>query len=833
MDSKRIDIFKEFASYIEYPMVVFEAESGKILDINDEAKQLLGNDVKNIHIEPGRVLTKRDFWNMLKSKKSLIWHRIRMVTDGNEHLVSGLVNETSVDGELIYSVMFELRADMNIGSLTLERIVNHGRIIAVHVGLDEDGKRHVEYASQNITQYGYSRVELYDNGMMLEDMVCPEDVENFEEDMKMAVEQQMDESSHECRILTVEKDLVPVRMLIHYNYDDNGVLTDYEVLALDRKEELKNRDENQYLSDAISKMKSVVIVKSFQAGRRILKYISPNANILGMNVDALRQGNKLTEDYVHPEDRDLVIDSIYQAVANGVAELDNTFRIVRDDGKMVWVEAHLTINRISDGEAEVAFLVNDITEQKEMEQEVANMIMASEEKLAMSVEYQKTDVHKDHDIFEVGSRLQLMAESVGVYAGYYIVALAEDGRLLTNPIGPAKNMGVFYDIVERPEIQVKINEIREQVKIQKISKSVDFDLAGIPVSMTFAPIIVNEAVKAFWVLAAIDGEGIVEMGDMIEAQWQLASKIVNDFYEKDRIEEAIKNKKLTEFKLKREKQERKVLQELLNIALKEGEAGLGEMCQRIGMYLSVSYIGIYTENRETENAGKYFIWTQTDDENVFFDRMELSVSEIKEIEKLTEEKSGISATIRSKKPFMSELLHNSNMKFIAIEIMTPGVDAGGYIAFGDPSREEKFDKNEQYFVATATKLIQQVVFQKQYVVKKDTIREGFLETYDHIRDAVFVKNNETGEIIFANKAMDKLFGYSLVGIKAQEIVNDQLEQYRQISGIKKRFIANNKVSKWQSYLKELDQIMNVVEIKLNVFTTADLSLVILKKNKNK
>ena len=833
MDSKRIDIFKEFASYIEYPMVVFEAESGKILDINDEAKQLLGNDVKNIHIEPGRVLTKRDFWNMLKSKKSLIWHRIRMVTDGNEHLVSGLVNETSVDGELIYSVMFELRADMNIGSLTLERIVNHGRIIAVHVGLDEDGKRHVEYASQNITQYGYSRVELYDNGMMLEDMVCPEDVENLEEDMKMAVEQQMDESSHECRILTVEKDLVPVRMFIHYNYDGNGVLTDYEVLALDRKEELKNRDENQYLSDAISKMKSVVIVKSFQAGRRILKYISPNANILGMNVDALRQGNKLTEDYVHPEDRDLVIDSIYQAVANGVAELDNTFRIVRDDGKMVWVEAHLTINRISDGEAEVAFLVNDITEQKEMEQEVANMIMASEEKLAMSVEYQKTDVHKDHDIFEVGSRLQLMAESVGVYAGYYIVALAEDGRLLTNPIGPAKNMGVFYDIVERPEIQVKINEIREQVKIQKISKSVDIDLAGIPVSMTFAPIIVNEAVKAFWVLAAIDGEGIVEMGDMIEAQWQLASKIVNDFYEKDRIEEAIKNKKLTEFKLKREKQERKVLQELLNIALKEGEAGLGEMCQRIGMYLSVSYIGIYTENRETENAGKYFIWTQTDDENVFFDRMELSVSEIKEIEKLTEEKSGISATIRSKKPFMSELLHNSNMKFIAIEIMTPGVDAGGYIAFGDPSREEKFDKNEQYFVATATKLIQQVVFQKQYVVKKDTIREGFLETYDHIRDAVFVKNNETGEIIFANKAMDKLFGYSLVGIKAQEIVNDQLEQYRQISGIKKRFIANNKVSKWQSYLKELDQIMNVVEIKLNVFTTADLSLVILKKNKNK
>ena len=30
MDEKRIEIFKEFASYIEYPMVVFEAESGDV-----------------------------------------------------------------------------------------------------------------------------------------------------------------------------------------------------------------------------------------------------------------------------------------------------------------------------------------------------------------------------------------------------------------------------------------------------------------------------------------------------------------------------------------------------------------------------------------------------------------------------------------------------------------------------------------------------------------------------------------------------------------------------------------------------------------------------------
>ena len=63
-------------------------------------------------------------------------------------------------------------------------------------------------------------------------------------------------------------------------------------------------------------------------------------------------------------------------------------------------------------------------------------------------------------------------------------------------------------------------------------------------------------------------------------------------------------------------------------------------------------------------------------------------------------------------------------------------------------------------------------------MKTDVVKEGFFEAYDHIRDAVFVKDNKSGDIIFANKAMDKLFGYSLVGMRAKEVVNDQLEQNR-------------------------------------------------------
>ena len=159
MDTARIESFKQFAKYLEYPMVVFEAESGNVLDINYEAEVLLGAKITNITIEPGRALTKHSFWDALHGKKSLIWHRIRMVADGKEYLVSGLINEMTEAGTLIYTLMFERRADLNIGSLTLERIVNHAGIVAIHMGKTKESASdfQVEYVSQNVNQYGYTR----------------------------------------------------------------------------------------------------------------------------------------------------------------------------------------------------------------------------------------------------------------------------------------------------------------------------------------------------------------------------------------------------------------------------------------------------------------------------------------------------------------------------------------------------------------------------------------------------------------------------------------------------------------------------------------------------
>ena len=832
MDIKRIESFKEFAGHLEYPMVIFEAESGKVLEINAEAKELIGDHVKHIHIEPGRSLTKLNFWEMLHDRKSLMWHRIRMVADNEEHLVCGLVNEATVNEQLIYTVLFERRADLNIGSFTLERIVNHAGIVAFHMACN-DGKYQIEYVSRNIRKYGYTRGQFYDNVIDVKDIVCPEDYEKVSDTIAYAAKKHIDEGALECRIFTDERDLIPVRLQIHYIYNEEGMLTDFEILMMDMREELQRNSENAYLSNAVTKMKSVVLVKSYHAGKRTLKYISPNAGMVGMNVEALRKGYKLTEDYIYPDDRDGVIDSIYQAVANGVTDYLHTYRMVRDDGRVIWVENVVTINRVSDGEADVCFLLTDVTEQKNMEQELA----ATAENELTATEIVSKPVFHNVDAAQLDKEMlkqfELMAQTLSQNVSYYSVVVDTEGALVTTPAGPGKDIGQFYDLFERSQMKEEFVRLSDKAKEELLPQSASLSMNKMNVHMVFAPLTVQNEVMAYWVLTSFAKDGDVVIGSVIEQQWQLANAIAKCFYAEEAVTTETRLRKLTEIQLHKEQQERHVLQDMIDIMVQQGEAGLGEICQKAALYLNISDIGIYVENKETEKVEKYFSWDLTSDNPAFFDVMVMSVSEYKVLHNLLKDDKVVTADSTSTNLFLSELIRQTdmgNILFQAIE-MADGID--GYVVFADKDKTHVFDRKDKHFIMSVTEIFGNIIFGRNKSSKMDILKEGVLDAYDHIRDAVFVKDNRTGDVIFANKAMDKLFGYSVVGMSAGDVVNDKLEQYRNMQGVRKRFITNKKVTKWQSYLKELDQIMNIVEVRLDLSERMDCSIYILKKNKKK
>lgn len=831
MVTERIESFIQFAKYIEYPMVIFEEESGKVIDVNYEAEVLLGGKVKDIRIEPGKAFTKCNFWEVLHGKKSLVWNQIRMTADGKEHLVSGLINETTVDTTRIYSMLFGSRGDLHAGALALERVMEHAGVVAVHMGKDANSETEfqMEYVSHNINRYGYTRAQLYERTIGFQDIICAEDVGRVLGFVEESMKKHVSENSVECRILTEERDLIPTRFLMRYIYNDYGVPTDIEFLILDLREEQRRNRENAYLSNAISKMRSVVIVKSYKEGKRTLCYISPNASMVGMNVEALRKGYKLTEDYIHPEDRDDVIDAVYKAVASGVTDYVQVYRLVRDDGKQIWAESQVTVNYISDGEAEISFLITDITEQKKMESELASGAIEETEIEANSViKESRIEPDETNRVLEY----QMLQSALNKNAEYYTVVLNSDGKQLTEPTGPLRDMGLVYDLFERPRFKEVFADVSKSAKEQSLSQRVTFDVDGMSVHMVFAPLTVEKEVTAYWVLTGFSADCFENLQEEIESQWQIANFIEQCFSTQGVVLKETKLRQLTEMQLKREQEERRVMEEITLSMSREGEAALSEMCYKLGIYLSVENVAIYLHKRESKSPERYFVWSQSGEANSFFDSMELSKAEYEVLVEHFAQNSILLANNQTEIPFLREMSKQTKMAVMVHKLeVAKGIE--GYIVFADKDKGRNYDNVNLEFVSTVIKIIEIFIRNRQSRSIPDVVKSGVLESYDHFRDAVYVRDNRTEEIIFANKATDKLFGYSIIGMRATDIMNDKMAQYRNIGGVRKRFVDNRKVSKWQTYIKELDQIMNIVEVHMETLYGADWSLIILKKNKNK
>ncbi len=828
MVTQRIDSFIQFANYIEYPMVIFEAESGNVIDINYEAQVLLGGKVKNIQIKPGKAYTKVDFWEALHGKKTLIWNRICMTADGKEHLVSGLINETTDETTRIYAMLFGSIADLNVGVLALERVMEHAGMIAVHIGKDPQANAEfqMEYVSRNINRYGYTRAQLYERTIGFKDIICEQDLSRVLGFAQESMKKHIDENTIECRIITEERDLIPVRIMFRYIYDDYGTATDLELLILDLREEHRRNRENAYLSNAISKMKNVVIVKSYKEGKRNLCYISPNACMVGMNVEALRKGYKLTEDYIHPEDRDDVIDAVYKAIASGVTDYVQVYRLVRDDGKQIWAETQVTVNHISDGEAEISFLITDITQQKQMESELATSQEESPEESANVAKDNGIDLGEDDRI----SEYQMLQFALNKDAEYYTIVLDGDGSQLTKPVGPLQDIGLVYDLYERPQFKDVFESMSNSIKEQHTVQKTAFDVDQMCVHMLVAPLMVESEVTAYWVVISFSKDYFQHQEEEFQNQWQVANFIEQSFSSKRLLQKETKIRLLSEMYLKKEQEERRVMEEIVTSMSRDGEAALDEMCYKLGMYLGIENLGVYLHKQGDKRPKKYFVWTSGEEAEAFFESMELSSAEYNTLMEQLGQSPVLLANNQSENLFLREMTTRTNRSVLVhkLEIMK-GME--GYLVFADRDRNRNYENVNLDFISFIVRIIEIFIRNRQRMLIPDVVKSGLLESYDHFRDAVYVRDNSTGEIIFANKATDKLFGYSIVGMRATDIMTDKMAQYRDIGGVRKRFVDNRKVSKWQTYIKELDRIMNIVEVHMETLYGADWSLIILKKSK--
>lgn len=596
--------------------------------------------------------------------------------------------------------------------------------------------------------------------------------------------------------------------------------------------------ENKYLRKAVEKAGFVVLVKQYKKGQEgsKLEYISPNAKLLGMNVELLNKGMRLTEDYIFPEDRVKVMKVIQEVMETGLDDYEHSFRIVGDDGELRKISARVTLDTVdaSEGVYNFELCIQDVTHKKE------ESTVRSNEKYVPKFNGKKMPHNPESIKFTTGAdmasqmkRLEQMMTMFANMTELYSVYMDVDGKYLLPPVGPVTNMGDFYDLFQTPVYKEYYKKIQKMVLDENAPMVIERQEGG-DGRLSAAPIYMNEELLGFWVLGSYTPDETEKLKDVCENQWQLA-KIMSSFvYQSVNAEIEAAKAKGAGKKLREELAK----QNIINVALTKINSKLntdldqvvGETLREVSLNLRMDKIFLYTMST-TQVGFKLRSFYDVSGEAPGEDAVDV----------LPENTHIMLAGLAEGERFC--MADNSNMTETSkINLMRHGFRASvaypirlngklyGSMIFAECKAERVWTKEELRFMQSISLIVQNMIENADGDENVRNVNKHLIETYNNFNVGVFVKDTFTGEVLFSNKVMNDMIGRDFVGEDSRNILRDLRDRFDNMGGIRNT-LKERKIQNWCSYIQEVDAIMDITEVPIEWLQGEDASLIILRKAK--
>ncbi len=594
--------------------------------------------------------------------------------------------------------------------------------------------------------------------------------------------------------------------------------------------------ENKYLRKAIQKAGYVIIVKTCHLNERKsqLEYISPNASMLGMNVEMLNKGMKLTEDYIHPQDREKVIKTILDAVNNKVDDYTHEYRMVGDDGKLYFVLNEISVSDVTDGFFKVEFYLKDVTETKAQEKafkdttrRVSKAVDKSNQKAIASTERLEQLITDD--------KVKLMMDTFTKLTGLYSVFVDVEGKVVFPPTGPATNLGDFYDLFEKPAYKEYYKHIKQTVLENDAPTIIDREEGGIG-KISAAPIKINDELKGIWMVGSYTKEETATLRRVYDSHWEIAAMISEDLRMTIAIDvEAAKSKgagkKLLE-ELTRQSIVSDAMGKINSKLIDTVDQAIEETLRNVGINMGIDKAGVYTMDSATKNFVLRSYWNATGDTPsdellvALPDRMYM-------VEQLINEGDGFYVVDNSNLTEASKVvLMRYGCKAAIAHPIYLGDAFYGVLLLAESGGERIWTADELRFTGNIAVVIQNML---ENAVGDDNIRnvnKHLIETYNNFNVAIFVRDAYSGEVLFSNKKMNELMGCDFTGHDSRELITDLHDKFDNLDGVRKPFITKDKVVNWRRYIQKLDNIMDITEIQIDWLQGQAASLIILRKAKD-
>jgi hypothetical protein len=592
--------------------------------------------------------------------------------------------------------------------------------------------------------------------------------------------------------------------------------------------------ENKYLRKAVAKAGYIIVVleSSLIDGSAKVKYISPNASNIGINVELLNKGTRLMQDYVHPEDRKKVIDTMITAVGADIQNYIHEYRMVDDEGNIYNVVNDMTIADVTEESCTVECYIKDITakkkEKKTKKEKKREQLRASVKTADDEITYLRKRATKD----KIPDVMDAFARAYGLYTAFVNVK----GEVSFPPTGPSENLGDFYDLFETPAYKEYFKFMLERVKASDGVVVFDREEGGVG-KLSAVKLTAMGEIRGVWILGSYTAEEAETLKEIGEDQ-QLLAEVLSDYTTKSVTLELESAKyKGAGVKLREEL----ARQGIINDALRKINSGITDAVdvviedtlRDVGLNMNIENVALYKYGKA--NSDEFELrnfWDikgeEPSDEYVYgFPKRKFRIES-----QLDENSEYYIADSSNMTESTKTSLMKYNLKAVIIYPIYRNNKIYGMLLFGDTKENRTWTPEEIRFAKSITIIIQSILENAEGDDNIRNVNKHLIETYNNFTVGIFVRDAYSGEILFSNKVMNQMMDRDFVGGNSREIITDLHDRYDDTTGMRKAFITRDRVNSWRSYIKRFDSIMDITEISIEWLNGEPASLIVLRDAKD-
>ena len=570
-----------------------------------------------------------------------------------------------------------------------------------------------------------------------------------------------------------------------------------------------------YLTRALEKTKSCVVVMKYTRDEPVtrtkLDYISENVQQLGMNLASLRGGFRLPKDYIHPDDRDGFIDAVSMA-ASTKTNFTYRVRLVGDDGVIRNVDVSSEYIDYDGDYYLIEYVFQEIVLQDGATTETAR---AGGDNLGGLI---------TKDVFREDGLGELFGFFANAY-GLYSTVVDQDGHALLPPVGPEAYLGHYYDMFERPENKELLEGIKRSAMMQDTAVYMEIPDGNPESRVSAVPLMVSGVYLATWMLYSHDKSQTPSLRIASREQYRFGELVSRCIQRAVLSGRKTAREREIEQQLEFEVHQKHVLAELQDLIRKEDAESIQTIIRRSAEVLEADYAFLMYKNKRfggrEELRGSWSIsgglpsgWNQGS---------------------FTEEQRKLlpgDAYVVDQRSMTNQIRVTLFQGIARAAMLMPvSVDGEviGRVVFLETRKERVWTDSEVHFAKLIGRMLGETIeYSDGLGARRSTGRE-LLDIFHQLTIHVFIKDNETGKVLFSNEALNRRLGAEFKGQDSRRLIPEGKELYDSYPGtVLETEERAPGIRNWRRYINELGGIYDVTEIPIEWLDGRQATTVLLR-----